>query len=63
MFQTNHAVEQHEVLRLFALSAVILVAAAVAHAIPAEQLPNVAYLFARQAAQLLNRLQVTLAGH
>ena len=55
--------EQHEVLRLFPLSAVISVAAAVAHASPAEQLPNVAYLFARQAAQLLNRLQVTLAGH
>ena len=45
VLQPNHAVEQHEVLRHVALSAVIAVAAAVAHTSPAEQLPN-AFLFA-----------------
>ena len=42
LLQPNHAVEQREVLRHFALSAVIVVAAAVA----TEQLPNAAFLFA-----------------
>ena len=55
VLQPVDVVEQHEVLRLFALSAVIAVAAAVAHTNPAEQLPNVALLFARQRVQLRNR--------
>ena len=41
VLQPNHVVEQHPARRLLALGAVIAVAAAVAHAIPAEQLPNV----------------------
>ena len=45
VLQPHHDVEQHEVLRHVALSAVIAVAAAVAHTSPAEQLPN-AFLFA-----------------
>ena len=46
VLQPNNAVEQHEVLRHFALSAVIAPAAAVAHVSPAEQLQNAAFLFA-----------------
>ena len=42
VLQPAHLVEQHPVLRLLALIAVIAVASAVAHANLAEQLPNVA---------------------
>jgi len=42
VLQPAHLVEQHPVIRLLALIAVIAVASTVAHASLAEQLPNVA---------------------
>ena len=50
-------VQQHEVLGLCAHAAIVAVAAVVAHARPAEELANIADLFARQ---LVRAVDLTL---